>query len=53
MKEKEESISKNTNLFVSKTRLTLRNFPKKEFFEAELKELANLVVKEWVKTLDN
>lgn len=44
-------MKKNTNLFVSKTRLTVRNLPKREFYEKELKELANLVVEEWIKTL--
>ena len=49
-KEKETALSKNTNLFVSKNRISLRNLPKKEFYEKELKELMNIVAEEWLKT---
>jgi hypothetical protein len=37
---------------VSKTRITIRNLPKKEFFEPELKELMLMVIDEWIKTLN-
>eukprot|EP00349_Pseudokeronopsis_sp_Brazil_P004179 CAMPEP_0202969378 /NCGR_PEP_ID=MMETSP1396-20130829/15064_1 /ASSEMBLY_ACC=CAM_ASM_000872 /TAXON_ID= /ORGANISM="Pseudokeronopsis sp., Strain Brazil" /LENGTH=124 /DNA_ID=CAMNT_0049696817 /DNA_START=752 /DNA_END=1126 /DNA_ORIENTATION=+ len=47
--EKEESLKKNPNLLVSKTRISLRNLPKKEFFEPELKDLMRLVVEEYLK----
>ena len=41
---------KNPNLFISNSRVSLRNLPKKEFYEKELKDLMNLVVEEYMKT---
>lgn len=52
MKDKSDSLLKNTNLFVSNTRLTIRNLPKREFSEKDMKELAQMVTDEWLKTLD-
>ena len=40
-------------MFVSKTRLQLRNLPRREFFEPELKELIKVVADEWGKTLSD
>lgn len=51
LQEKETALNKSTNLFVSRTRMTIRNLPKRDFFEKELKELIMLVVDEWMKTL--
>lgn len=48
--EKEKALAKNTNLFVSKKRLNLRNLPKKSFYEPELKELMLVVIDEWFKS---
>jgi hypothetical protein len=50
IKEKETALAKNTNLFVSKNRISLRNLPKKEFYEKELKELMTIVCENWLKT---
>jgi nucleolar protein 4 len=36
-KEKAENVRKNPNLSVSKTRLVLRNLPKRNFYEGNLK----------------
>ncbi len=47
--EKEKALSKSTNLFVSKKRIQIRGLPRKEFFEAELKELMMVVIEEWMK----
>ena len=49
LKEKETALTKNTNLFVSKKRIQIRNLPKREFFEKELKELTYVVIDEWMK----
>jgi hypothetical protein len=51
LKEKETALSKNTNLFVSKKRIQVRNLPRRDFFEKELKELMMVVIDEWLKTL--
>lgn len=48
--EKEKALAKSTNLFVSRKRVTLRNLPRKEFFEQELKELMLVVIDEWLKS---
>ena len=48
---KQRALKASTNLFISKTRLQMRNLPRREFFEAELKELMNVVAAEWAKTL--
>jgi RNA recognition motif-containing protein len=48
---KDKALKASTNLFVSKTRLQIRNLPRRDFFEAELKELMVVVSKEWAKTL--
>jgi hypothetical protein len=48
--EKDKALSKSTNLSVSRRRLTLRNLPRRDFFEKELKELMVVVVEEWLKT---
>jgi hypothetical protein len=47
--EKEKALGKSTNLFVSKKRIQIRNLPKKEFYEGELKELMMVVIDEWLK----
>ena len=36
---------------MSKTRLQIRNLPRREFYEPELKELMRVVADEWGKTL--
>jgi len=38
---------------VSKKRIQIRNLPRREFFEKELKELMLVVVDEWLKTVDD
>lgn len=48
---KDKALKASTNLYVSKTRLQIRNLPRREFFEAELKELMRVVAEEWSKTL--
>lgn len=48
--EKDKALSKSTNLFVSKRRIQVRNLPKREFFEKELKELMLVVIDEWLKS---
>jgi len=48
---KDKALKASTNLYVSKTRLQIRNLPRKEFFEAELKELMRVVAEEWSHTL--
>ena len=53
MKEKENALTKNTNLFVSKKRIQIRNLPRRDFFEKELKELMMVVIDEWLKTVDD
>lgn len=50
LKEKENALSKNTNLFVSKKRIQIRNLPRRDFFEKELKELMLVVIEEWLKS---
>jgi hypothetical protein len=52
MDEKDKALSKSTNLFVSRKRITLRNLPKREFLEKELKELMLVVIDEWLKSLN-
>lgn len=49
MDEKDKALQKSTNLSVSKKRITIRNLPRKDFFEKELKELMLLVIGEWMK----
>lgn len=48
--EKEKALSKSTNLFVSRKRITLRGLPKRDFLEKELKELMLVVIDEWLKS---
>ena len=36
---KQAALKASTNLYVSKTRLQIRNLPRREFFEPELKQL--------------
>jgi hypothetical protein len=48
--EKDKALSKSTNLFVSRKRVQLRNLPKRDFFEKELKELMLVVIEEWIKS---
>jgi RNA recognition motif-containing protein len=48
---KQKALKNSTNLFVSKTRLHIRNLPRREFYEPELKELMRVVADEWGKTL--
>ena len=50
MDEKDKALSKSTNLFVSRKRITLRNLPKRDFLEKELKELMLVVIDEWLKS---
>jgi hypothetical protein len=40
---KEKALKASPNLYISKVRLQIRNLPRREFFEAELKELMNVV----------
>lgn len=51
LKQKELALNKSPNLFVSKHRLVLRNLPLSKFYEKELKELCQIVVKDWLKSL--
>jgi RNA recognition motif-containing protein len=48
---KDKALKASTNLFISKTRLQIRNLPRREFFEKELKELMRVVSQEWAATL--
>jgi RNA recognition motif-containing protein len=48
---KSKALKESTNLFVSKTRLQVRNLPRREFDVPELKELMKVVAEEWSKTL--
>lgn len=48
---KDKALKASTNLFISHTRLQLRNLPRKSFYEKELKELGRAVAEEWSKTL--
>ena len=50
---KDKALKSSSNLFISKTRLQIRNLPRKEFFEKELKELMRVVAEEWSQTLTN
>ena len=49
---KDKALRASTNLFISKTRIQIRNLPRREFFEKELKELMRVVAEEWSKNLD-
>jgi hypothetical protein len=40
---KDKALKASPNLYISKIRLQIRNLPKREFFEPELKELMNVV----------
>ena len=42
--EKDNALKKSPNLSVSKVRLQLRNLPKREFGDAELRELMIAVI---------
>ena len=42
--EKDNALKASPNLSVSKTRLQIRNLPKREFYEAELRELCVAVI---------
>lgn len=48
--EKDKALLKSTNLFVSRKRIQLRNLPRRDFFEKELKELMLVVIDEWLKS---
>lgn len=48
---KQKALKASTNLFISKTRIQLRNLPRRDFYEKELKELMRVVAEEWSKTL--
>jgi len=48
---KDKALKSSSNLFVSKVRLQIRNLPRREFFEPELKELMKVAGDEWSKTL--
>lgn len=48
---KEKALKGSTNLYISHTRLQVRNLPRKEFAEPELKQLMRVVSDEWAKTL--
>ena len=48
---KDKALKNSTNLYVSTTRLQIRNLPRREFFEAELKELMKVAAEEWSHTL--
>ena len=48
---KDKALKASTNLYVSKTRLQIRNLPRREFFEPELKELMKVAAEEWSQTL--
>lgn len=50
---KDKALKNSTNLYISTTRLQIRNLPRRDFFEAELKELMRVVAEEWSKTLSN
>lgn len=50
---KDKALKQSTNLYISKTRLQIRNLPKRDFFEAELKEFMRVVAEEWSKTLSS
>jgi len=45
--EKDKALKANPNLSVADKRVQLRNLPRKNFFEAELKELMNAVFKDY------
>lgn len=49
---KQAALKASTNLYVSKTRLQIRNLPRREFFEPELKQLCLTTATNWSKTLD-
>jgi len=51
LRQKELALNKSPNLYVSKNRLVLRNLPLFKFYEQELKELMQIVVKDWIKSL--
>lgn len=48
---KDKALKASSNLYVSKNRIQIRNLPRKEFFEPEVKELIRVVISEWRKTL--
>ena len=48
---KQKALKASTNLFISKTRIQMRNLPRRDFYEKELKELMRVVAEEWSKTL--
>jgi len=49
---KNSALKNSTNLFISKTRIQVRNLPRREFDVKEVKELMRVVAEEWSKTLD-
>lgn len=49
--QKSQALKNSTNLFVSTTRLQIRNLPRRDFDVPELKELMRFVAEEWSKTL--
>ena len=48
--EKDKSLKATPNLSVAKTRLQLRNLPKREFYEEELRELLITVAKKYLES---
>lgn len=48
---KQKALKASTNLYVSKTRLQIRNLPRRDFFEPELKQLMLTTATSWSKTL--
>jgi hypothetical protein len=52
IKSKKDNFKKNPNLFVSKTRLTIRNFPK-NVEDAELKKKLLSGAEEWIDKLED
>ena len=48
---KNSALKNSTNLFISKTRLQVRNLPRRAFDVSETKELMRVVADEWSKTL--
>jgi len=50
---KDKALKASSNLFISKTRLQVRNLPRRDFNSQEMKELMLVVAKEWSKTLSS
>jgi hypothetical protein len=50
--EKDKALSKSTNLFISRKRISIRGLPRRDFVEKELKELMLVVIDEWLKSVN-